>query len=84
METLRRTFGMAEPIRRGMELQIVRGGSWRPGVGFGQGGKSVHEEVLEGGLESCEWEDVFVTQEEIRMGGAEVLGEVEGRVRMGA
>ncbi|KAJ2988648.1 hypothetical protein NUW58_g3864 [Xylaria curta] len=28
MESLRKTFGMAEPIRRGMELKITREGSW--------------------------------------------------------
>lgn len=30
MEGLRRTFGISEPIRRGMELKIAREGEWRP------------------------------------------------------
>ncbi|KKK20179.1 putative proteasome maturation factor Ump1, partial [Aspergillus ochraceoroseus] len=29
METLRRTYGIAEPVRRGMELKIVRDGTFR-------------------------------------------------------
>src|ERR1700678_1730714 len=32
MEGYRRTFGIAEPIRRGMELKITREGEWRPAV----------------------------------------------------
>jgi proteasome maturation protein len=30
MEGLRRTFGMSEALRRGMELKITRDGSWKP------------------------------------------------------
>lgn len=39
MEGYRRTFGIAEPIRRGMELKIAREGEWRPAVlgGVGRG-----------------------------------------------
>ncbi|KAI5917702.1 proteasome maturation factor [Camillea tinctor] len=65
MESLRRTFGMAEPIRRGMELQIAREGSWRP-VALGGGGarKSVHEDVLRGREACIDWEDVFTGEEQ--------------------
>ncbi|KAI1178826.1 proteasome maturation factor UMP1-domain-containing protein [Nemania sp. FL0916] len=65
MESLRRTYGMAEPIRRGMELKITREGTWRPGclggsVGAaGTGHGSVHEDVLMGRETSCDWEDVY-------------------------
>lgn len=70
METLRRTYGMAEPIRRGMELKIARDGEWRPmalgGPGAGAGGMgSVHEEILSGRDDTITWEDVF-TGEELR------------------
>ena len=47
MEGLRRTFGMAEPIRRGMELKIARDGEWRPAV-LGSSGPGVHEDILTG------------------------------------
>jgi proteasome maturation protein len=68
MEMLRRQFGIAEPVRRGMELAIVRGGEWRPScLGFsGMGGMGgVHSDILAG--RDCEigWEDVF-TGEEMR------------------
>jgi len=57
MEGLRRTFGMGEPIRRGMERRIVERGGWRPALlGMGAG---VHEDILGG--RDCEvaWEDVY-------------------------
>src|SRR5689334_8702108 len=41
MEGLRRTFGIAEPIRRGMELKITREGEWRPMV-LGGSERGVH------------------------------------------
>lgn len=57
MEMLRRQFGIAEPIRRGMELKTVREGEWKPAVLGGTAG--VHKDILEG--RDCEigWEDVF-------------------------
>ena len=68
MEMLRRQFGIAEPVRRGMELAIVRGGEWTPSClgGFGGGAfGGLHSDILSG--RDCEigWEDVF-TGEEMR------------------
>lgn len=62
MESLRRTFGMAEPIRRGMELKIAREGSWRPAA-LGRG-TSAHEDVLRGREACIDWEDVFTGEEQ--------------------
>lgn len=61
METLRRTFGIAEPVRRGMELKIVRDGTFRPAVLGGNGLGNVHEDILVLGGRDTEigWEDVF-------------------------
>jgi proteasome maturation protein len=61
MESLRRTFGIAEPVRRGMELKIVRGGEWRPAVlgGGAAGLPSVHEDILRGREDNVTWENVF-------------------------
>ncbi|KAI1487744.1 proteasome maturation factor UMP1 [Biscogniauxia mediterranea] len=65
MESLRRTFGMAEPIRRGMELKIAREGSWRPAaLGGGPGRSSAHEDVLRGREACIDWEDVFTGEEQ--------------------
>jgi hypothetical protein len=58
MEGLRRVYGIAEPVRRGMELKTVREGEWRAGVLGGSAG--VSGDVLEGRDWRCEWEDVFV------------------------
>lgn len=57
MEMLRRQFGIAEPVRRGMELKIAREGEWRP-MALG-GSSGLHKDILEG--RDCEvgWEDVF-------------------------
>ncbi|KAL6698346.1 proteasome maturation factor UMP1 domain-containing protein [Trichoderma pleuroticola] len=62
METLRRTFGIAEPIRRGMELKIVRDGEWRP-MALGAGLPSVHEDILKGREDTITWDDVFTGNE---------------------
>ncbi|TVY58563.1 Proteasome maturation factor UMP1 [Lachnellula suecica] len=82
MEGLRRTFGISEPIRRGMELKIARDGEWRPAVlgGRGASGSGVHEDILRG--RECEigWEDVFVGDEMRSV--PEFHEEVERKVRM--
>lgn len=79
MEGLRRTFGISEPIRRGMELKITREGEWRPAV-LGGVGRGVHEDILMG-RESCiEWEDVFMGEEMRSLPGFHE--EVERKVRM--
>lgn len=62
MESLKRTFGIAEPIRRGMELKIVRDGEWRPMV-LGSGLPSVHEDILRGRDSTITWEDVYTGDE---------------------
>ncbi|KAK3940154.1 proteasome maturation factor UMP1 [Diplogelasinospora grovesii] len=63
METLRRTYGIAEPIRRGMELKITRDGEWRPMSLGGGSGPSVHEEILAGREDTITWEDVFTGED---------------------
>ncbi|KAH8164291.1 hypothetical protein CIB48_g3984 [Xylaria polymorpha] len=86
MESLRKTFGMAEPIRRGMELKITREGSWRPaclggGPGpTGIGSASVHEDVLMGREASCDWEDVFTGDEQ--RGALGVQEEMERKLKI--
>ncbi|EAL91534.2 putative 20S proteasome maturation protein Ump1 [Aspergillus fumigatus] len=61
METLRRAYGIAEPVRRGMELKIVRDGTFRPAVLGGNKGGNVHEDILVlGGRDTeIDWEDIF-------------------------
>lgn len=61
MEGLRRTYGIAEPVRRGMELKIVRDGTFRPAVLGGNKLGNVHEDILVLGGRDTEigWEDVF-------------------------
>ncbi|KAI1336054.1 proteasome maturation factor [Xylariaceae sp. FL0016] len=76
MESLRKTYGMAEPIRRAMELKTVREGAWRPmalgGAGLSGAGKGgaaavgsggVHEDVLRGREATIDWEDVYTGEE---------------------
>lgn len=82
MESLRKTFGMAEPLRRGMELKITREGSWRPAcLGGGAGSSSsVHEDVLRGREASCDWEDVFTSEEQ--RGALGVHEEMERKLKI--
>lgn len=63
MESLRKTFGMSEPIRRGMELKITREGEWRP-MALGGGLPSVHQDILLGREACITWEDVFTGEEQ--------------------
>ncbi|OAK98803.1 UMP1-domain-containing protein [Phaeosphaeriaceae sp. SRC1lsM3a] len=61
MEMLRRQFGIAEPVRRGMELKITEAGEWRPAaLGRSSG---VHKDILEGRDTEIGWEDVFTGNE---------------------
>jgi proteasome maturation protein len=57
MEMLRRQFGIAEPVRRGMELKIAGAGEWRPAALGGSSG--VHRDILQGRDTEIGWEDVF-------------------------
>ncbi|GAT19367.1 20S proteasome maturation protein Ump1 [Aspergillus luchuensis] len=61
MESLRRAYGIAEPVRRGMELKIVRDGTFRPAALGGLGMGNLHEDILVLGGRDAEvgWEDVF-------------------------
>ncbi|KAH8434059.1 hypothetical protein N8T08_010960 [Aspergillus melleus] len=61
METLRRAYGIAEPVRRGMELKLVRDGTFRPAVLGGARAGNLHEDILVLGGRDAEigWEDVF-------------------------
>lgn len=57
MVSLRRTFGIAEPVRRGMELKIARAGEWRPcALGRSAG---VSGDILAGRDGEISWEDVY-------------------------
>lgn len=79
MEGLRRTFGISEPIRRGMELKITREGEWRPAT-LGVSGPGVHEDILNGRDTTCSWEDIFKGDELRTLPGFHE--EVEKKVRM--
>ncbi|KAI2619208.1 proteasome maturation factor UMP1 [Hypoxylon sp. NC1633] len=81
MEVLRRTFGMAEPIRRGMELRVAREGEWRPAaLGGGPGVRSVHEDILRGRDATLDWEDVYTGEEQ--RGAVGVHDEMERKLKI--
>ncbi|RMY67823.1 hypothetical protein D0862_15044 [Hortaea werneckii] len=82
MELLRRQFGIAEPVKRQMELGIVRAGEWQPAcLGGVTNGANVHADILAG--RDCEigWEDVFTGGEEMR-DQADFHAEMERRMGM--
>ena len=79
MDLLRRQFGIAEPVRRQMELSVVRAGEWRPAMAGGGG--NVHADILAGRDAEIGWEDVF-TGEEMR-DQVDFHVEMEGRFGMG-
>ncbi|KAH5594902.1 hypothetical protein HBI24_001630 [Parastagonospora nodorum] len=78
MEMLRRQFGIAEPVRRGMELKITEAGEWRPAA-LGRS-SNVHKDILEGRDTEIGWEDVF-TGNELRE-APDFHSEMEAKLRM--
>ncbi|KIW06977.1 uncharacterized protein PV09_02637 [Verruconis gallopava] len=59
MTLLGRQFGIAEPVRRGMELQIVAAGEWTPAAAMVGGGAGIATDILSGRDTEIDWEDVF-------------------------
>ncbi|RMD43845.1 hypothetical protein DV735_g1295, partial [Chaetothyriales sp. CBS 134920] len=83
-------MGIAEPLRRDMELSMVRkADSFRPSMLGAPSG--VHDEILTGRDTQISWEDVYAGQDGIKLGGGVeggqgVLGwhaEFEQKVGMG-
>lgn len=79
METLRRAYGVAEPVRRGMELKIVRDGRWMPAA-LGGDRRGLHEEILRGNDADISWEDVYPGDETGPVVG--VQDEMERKLKM--
>ncbi|KAK7957745.1 20S proteasome maturation protein Ump1 [Apiospora saccharicola] len=82
MESLRKTFGVAEPIRRGMELKTVRDGEWRPLALGGSGHRSVHEDILRGRESHIDWEDVYTGEEQMSGGVVGIHDEMERKLKI--
>lgn len=80
MEMLRRQFGIAEPVRRGMELKIAAGGEWRPSV-LG-GSSSIHQDILSGRDTEIGWEDVFTGEFSILLRRGERLRMQSGNIML--
>ncbi|CAD6592150.1 MAG: hypothetical protein ASARMPRED_006052 [Alectoria sarmentosa] len=78
MNMLRRNFGIAEPVRRGMEMKICREGEWRP-VCLG-GSAGVGGDVLAGRDAELSWEDVYKGDETRE--GADFHSEMEAQLKM--
>lgn len=78
MNLLRRNFGLAEPVRRGMELNICREGEWRPAA-LG-GSATVGGDVLSGRDAEITWEDVYRGDD--TRDGADFHSEMESRMKM--
>ncbi|KIW21088.1 hypothetical protein PV08_01667 [Exophiala spinifera] len=67
MTLLRRNFGIAEPLRRGMELKMVRDAdAFRPTV-LGAPSR-LHEDVLTGKDDQISWEDIYSGQDGMKLG----------------
>ncbi|KAL5601383.1 hypothetical protein BROUX41_002630 [Berkeleyomyces rouxiae] len=82
MQTLRRVYGIAEPVRQAMELKIVRDSEWRPAAlaGGAAGLRSVHEDILRGKDAEVSWEDVYTGDETVGVAGFHA--EMEHKLKM--
>ena len=78
MNMLRRNFGIAEPVRRGMEMKFGREGEWRPACLGGSAG--VGGDVLAGRDAEICWEDVYRGDETRE--GADFHSELEAKLKM--
>ncbi|KAL8812435.1 MAG: hypothetical protein Q9223_000350 [Gallowayella weberi] len=78
MTSLRRNFGIGEPVRRGMELKIAREGEWRPSALGGSAG--VSGDILLGRDTEITWEDVYTGHE--LSAGVDFHAEIEGKLKM--
>ncbi|KAI9857870.1 MAG: hypothetical protein M1813_007985 [Trichoglossum hirsutum] len=77
MESLRRLYGAAEPIRRAMELRIVsEGEAVAPAV---LGSSGVHRDILAGNDTACTWEEVFKGDE---LAEVDFHADMEARLKM--
>lgn len=78
MNLLRRNFGIAEPVRRGMEMKICREGEWRPNCLGGSAG--VGGDILAGRDAELNWEDVYKGDETRE--GTSFHSEMEAKLKM--
>jgi len=81
MQTLRRTYGVAEPVRRGMELKLTRAADGLRPLALGGGARAgVHEDILRGREATVDWEDVFTGEE--NAGAVGFHDELERKLKM--
>ncbi|MCJ1349672.1 hypothetical protein MMC31_007913 [Peltigera leucophlebia] len=78
MVALRRTYGIAEPVCRSMELNIANSGEWKPKSLGGSAG--LHGDILAGRDMEMTWEDVYKGDETRE--GADFHSEMEARLKM--
>ncbi|KAL6719121.1 hypothetical protein ACLMJK_003358 [Lecanora helva] len=78
MNLLRRNYGIAEPIRRGMEARICRESEWRPAC-LG-GSAHVAGDVLAGRDAELGWEDIYRGDETSE--GTAFHTEMEAKLKM--
>ena len=78
MNMLRRNFGIAEPVRREMEMKICREGEWRPACLGGSAG--VGGDILAGRDAELSWEDVYKGDETRE--GTDFHSEMEAKLKM--
>ncbi|SMN19582.1 similar to Saccharomyces cerevisiae YBR173C UMP1 Short-lived chaperone required for correct maturation of the 20S proteasome [Maudiozyma saulgeensis] len=62
LEQYRQIFGIAEPMKRVMELEIIEKSGFNP---IHNNGNSLHKDILLNKDTSIDWEDVYTTNEQI-------------------
>ncbi|ODQ64794.1 UMP1-domain-containing protein [Nadsonia fulvescens var. elongata DSM 6958] len=67
LENYRRLFGAAEPIRRTMELEIVKNTEFVPSVLERKAASSVHSDILRNKECDVDWEDIYSGAESFKV-----------------
>ncbi|SCU91980.1 LAMI_0E08196g1_1 [Lachancea mirantina] len=82
LEQYRQVFGIAEPIKREMELQIVEHSNFNPLDTTGQ--RSMHADILLNRDASVDWEDVYPSADATGAVdlGHNVHGQIEQQLRL--
>ncbi|SCU93669.1 LAFA_0F17612g1_1 [Lachancea sp. 'fantastica'] len=84
LQQYRQVFGLAEPMKREMELAIVRNSDFNPlSLGTENGFSSpasMHRDILLNREASVDWEDVYPGSSSMGIGGVSLGADVHGAI----
>ncbi|CEP61995.1 Ump1p LALA0_S04e05336g [Lachancea lanzarotensis] len=77
LQNYRQVFGLAEPMKREMELAIVRNSDFAP---LSSGTAGMHEDILLNREANVDWEDIYPGSNSMGSGGVSLGADVHGAI----